>query len=111
MASEEESSASLLPVAGDAAWATLGPAELDELREFGVERPVAVGELLFRAGDLVENFFVVLEGEVDIIRAGAEHDELIATHGAGRFVGELNLLTGQRACLVGACHARRVACS
>ncbi len=109
MASEEESSASLLPVAGDAAWATLGPAELDELREFGVERPVAVGELLFRAGDLVENFFVVLEGEVDIIRAGAEHDELIATHGAGRFVGELNLLTGQRAFLSArVTHAGRV---
>jgi thioredoxin reductase (NADPH) len=99
MASEEDSSASVPPAYTDAAWATLGPAELDELREFGVERPVSVGDLLFRAGDLVENFFVVLEGEVEIIRAGAEHEEVIAVHGAGRFVGELNLLTGQRAFL------------
>ena len=109
MASEEASSASLRPVAGDAAWATLGPAELDELREFGVERAVAVGDVLFRAGDLVENFFVVLEGEVEIVRAGPEHDELIATHGAGRFLGELNLLTGQRVFLTArVTHAGRV---
>ena len=67
-----------------------------ELAEFGEERAVEVGDVLFRAGDDSYDFFVMLEGEVEIVRPDPRATSLITTHGAGRFLGELNLLTGQR---------------
>ena len=70
---------------------------LPELAPFGEERAVEAGEVLFRAGDAANDFLVVLEGAVDIIRPDIDGDTLITTHVAGRFLGELNMLTGQRA--------------
>ncbi len=78
------------------AGATLGPAVLREIAEFGTERAVATSDLLFRAGDDSYDFFVVLEGEVHIVRPDREGEALVAVHGQGRFLGELSLLTGQR---------------
>ena len=83
----------------DPAAPTFGPAELAELAEFGTERTMERGEFLFRAGDVAYDFMVVLEGEVEIVRSDPERDEVIVTHTPGRFLGELNLLTGQRAYL------------
>ena len=36
---------------------------------FGSERPVAVGDLLFEAGEASYDLFVVLEGEVEVVRS------------------------------------------
>jgi thioredoxin reductase (NADPH) len=74
----------------------LDPAVLRELMQHGEARAVDAGEVLFRAGDDVSDFLVVLDGAVDIIRPDVEGDTLITTHLAGRFLGELNMLTGQR---------------
>ncbi len=73
--------------------------DADELTVFealGERRTVAVGDCLYRQGDPNYDFFVVLSGEVDIVveEDGGEH--IIASHTANRFLGELNLLTGQR---------------
>jgi thioredoxin reductase (NADPH) len=79
----------------------LSASELAEVAEFGAERPMAVGQLLFEAGESSYDLFVVLEGEVEIVAVsgpnddGSEH-EPIFVFGPGNFVGELNLLTGQR---------------
>jgi thioredoxin reductase (NADPH) len=89
----------LEPVPTDPAAAVFGAAELAEIAEFGSERPMAVGEVLFDPGDDTANFVVILEGEIAIYRADPEGDVFITQHGAGRFLGELNLLTGQRAWL------------
>ena len=72
------------------------PRRWRELAPLGEERAVEVGDVLYRAGDESYDFLVVLEGTVDIIRPDVEGDALITTHGAGRFLGELNMLTGQR---------------
>ncbi|HEX9467847.1 MAG TPA: FAD-dependent oxidoreductase [Acidimicrobiia bacterium] len=80
----------------DRAAPTLGAAALAELAPFGEERAVQVGDILYRAGDDSYDFFVVLEGAVDIIRPDLTGDTLLTTHGVGRFLGELNLVTGQR---------------
>ncbi len=69
---------------------------LAQLGRFGVERAVEGGEILYRAGDDAPSFFVVLDGEVEIVRTEPNGDVIVATHGPGRFLGELNLLTGQR---------------
>jgi thioredoxin reductase (NADPH) len=82
-----------------AAEATLDGAELAELAPFGTERAVERGEVLYRAGDDDYDFFVVLEGEAEIVRRGPDGDVMVARHGPGRFLGELNMLTGQRAYL------------
>src|ERR1700753_962787 len=79
--------------------ATLSEQELAELAPFGEERAVAVGEVLYSAGADEYDFFVVLEGEAEILRHGIDGDVVVVTHGPGRFLGELNFLTGQRAYL------------
>jgi len=86
---------------GAVASPVLSAAELAEVAEFGAERQVSEGDLLFAAGESSYDLFVVLEGEVEIVAVlgpdddGAEH-EPIFVFGPGNFVGELNLLTGQR---------------
>lgn len=72
---------------------------ISQLRTFGTERTVEAGDLLFRAGDDTYDFIVMLEGEVEILRTDTEGEVVVATHGVGRFLGELSLLTGQRAWL------------
>jgi thioredoxin reductase (NADPH) len=78
---------------------TLDDRAIAELARFGTERVIAAGEVLFRPGDSTYDFLVILEGEVEIVRVDRDGDHLVAVHGAGRFLGELNLLTGQRAYL------------
>jgi thioredoxin reductase (NADPH) len=80
----------------DRAFKVLSPAQLAEAASFGVERPVAAGELLFEAGEASYQLFVVLDGEVEIVRLDAVDAAPIASYGPGGFAGELNLLTGQR---------------
>jgi thioredoxin reductase (NADPH) len=83
----------------DAAWATLDAPMLDDLRSFGEEREVARGDILYRAGDPTPDFYVVLDGEVEIVRVDDHGEAVVTAHGRHRFLGELNLLTGQRAFL------------
>jgi len=84
----------------DVAWPEIDDETLEELLGFGEVRAVERGEILYRAGEPTPDFFVVLEGEVEIVRLDDGGGEMIvATHGAHRFIGELNLLTGQRAFL------------
>jgi thioredoxin reductase (NADPH) len=74
----------------------LRPDQLALLETFGTRRTVSQGEVLFADGDETYSFFVVMSGAVDIIGNFDGEDELIVQHGPGRFIGELNLLTGQR---------------
>ena len=83
----------------DAANATLSEADLAEIAPFGAEREIAVGDVLYAAGDGDYPFIVVIEGAVDIVRRGPEGDSVVAHHTAGRFLGELSMMTGQRAYL------------
>ncbi len=70
---------------------------LAALDERGSRHAVEAGELLFRDGDESYDFFAVLSGKVAILaNAGRPDEEVIGVHGPGRFLGELNLLTGER---------------
>src|SRR6516165_7336447 len=80
----------------DQAFPHLDADALTELATYGQVRRVAAGDVLYRAGDGSYNFFVVLEGRVTIVRSGEDGDVEVVSHDAGRFLGELNLLTGQR---------------
>jgi thioredoxin reductase (NADPH) len=63
---------------------------------FGAERPVVADQLLFEAGEASNDLFVVLAGEVEIVRSASDEEAPIFVFGPGSFLGELNLLTGQR---------------
>jgi thioredoxin reductase (NADPH) len=61
---------------------------------------VGAGEVLFADGDLTYDLFVVLAGEVRIVeRRGQPGEAVIASYGRSQFLGEIGLLTGQRAYL------------
>jgi thioredoxin reductase (NADPH) len=88
-----------IPALGDdeVAFPTLDPEQLAFLDSIGVRQTTRVGDELYRSGDEVYDFFVLVSGAVDVVVDGDDGEELVvAQHGAGRFLGELNLLTGQR---------------
>jgi thioredoxin reductase (NADPH) len=76
--------------------ATLDDEMLAQLASVGDERAVERGDVLYHAGGDSREFFVVLDGEVEVTRHDASGDVVVATRGARGFLGELNLLTGQR---------------
>ena len=78
------------------AFPQLSGADLAALGRLGVRRAVAAGEYLYREGDASYDFYVVLSGAVEIFVKSEGQERIIARHEAGRFLGELNLLTGQR---------------
>ncbi|MDX6649986.1 MAG: thioredoxin reductase [Solirubrobacteraceae bacterium] len=81
----------------DGAFPRLTPEQIAALEGQGERRPTQEGEILFREGDERYDFFVVLKGLVAVVDDYGGEDRLIAVHGAGRFLGELGLLTGQAA--------------
>src|SRR5947209_45919 len=74
-------------------------AQLAEVEAYGSGRQVEAGEMLYRAGDERPSFVVLLEGEAEVVRTHDGGESIVTTRGAGGFLGELNLLTGQRAYL------------
>jgi thioredoxin reductase (NADPH) len=73
--------------------------EIERLSAYGTVEPVAEGDVLFQPGDVAYDFFVVLSGEVEIVAGADDCEEIIAVHGARRFLGELSMLNDQRAYL------------
>jgi thioredoxin reductase (NADPH) len=74
---------------------TLSEDQIDILRRYGQTRKTEVGNVLFRAGDTQNDFIVVLEGEVEVVDDFAGEASTIGVFLVGRFLGELNMLTGQ----------------
>ena len=53
---------------------------------------VLSGQILFREAEHGDRFYIVLEGQIEIIKALSEPDErLIGVRGAGEYVGEMSL--------------------
>ena len=78
----------------------LGDAELDTFRRYGTEVAVDVGEILFCDGDEKYDLIVILNGRVEIIdQVGTPNEALVIDYGPREFLGEMSLLTGQRAFL------------
>ncbi len=75
---------------------TLADSELAVLEALGSRRSVTAGEYLYREGDITYDFYVIRSGAVEIVLRSDGEEQIIVRHGPGRFLGELNLLTGQR---------------
>jgi thioredoxin reductase (NADPH) len=74
----------------------LAAADLSLITELGTRRRVSEGDYLFREGDVTYNFFVLISAEVEIVVDVDGGERVIVQHGPGRFLGELNMLTGLR---------------
>jgi thioredoxin reductase (NADPH) len=75
---------------------TLSDADVALVARLGSRRGVSVGDYLYREGDVSYDFYVVVSGEVEIVVGDHGEERRVALHGPGRFLGELNMLTGLR---------------
>ena len=69
--------------------------QIEILGRYGKRRKTEAGQVLFRAGDATGDFVVVLEGEVEVIDDFAGEARTMGVMRPGRFLGDLNMLTGQ----------------
>lgn len=83
-------------MAADEAFPNLDAADIALFAAAGTRRSMDAGEYLYREGDSAYDFYVVVSAEVEIVVRTDGGEQLIAQHGPGRFLGELNMLTGQR---------------
>ena len=70
----------------------LSDLQLATLAAVGEERTANAGDVLFKVGDATYPFIAIREGEVAILDAAGNE---IVRHGPSKFLGELNLLSGQ----------------
>ena len=71
--------------------------QIGRMQERGHMRAVKLGEVLVEQGDSNVPFFVVISGEIEILRPSGVTETLITVHGSGQFTGEVNMLSGRRA--------------
>ena len=81
---------------GAEAFPQLDAADVDLIASLGTRRQVYQGQYLYREGDLTYDFFVLVSAEIDVVVAVDGGERVIVHHGPGRFLGELNMLTGLR---------------
>ena len=76
-------------------FATLSAAQIARLTRVGRRRDVVAGEIVYDEGDTSPDFFVVLSGELAIVRLVDGKEITITLERAGQFTGEVNMLTGR----------------
>ncbi|GAB2627557.1 thioredoxin reductase [Paractinoplanes abujensis] len=78
------------------AYPALTGSQLTVLARYGSRREMTAGEIIYSPADESNDLVVVLSGEIEVRDESRGRDVAFATFGPGTFVGELNLLTGQR---------------
>src|SRR5919109_1677130 len=71
----------------------LTPEQIHRIAAHGRMRSLQPGEVLIEQGDTLVPFFVVITGEVEIVRPFGSHETLVTVHGPGEFTGEVNMLS------------------
>ena len=75
----------------------LTEAQMQRLTTHGTQRSVRTGDVLVELGDGEIPIFVVMSGELEIVRPSFTQETLLRVIGPGRFTGEINTLSGRRA--------------
>ena len=84
----------------------LSEEQLARVAVFGVEQTFADGAILFDQGDVDLPFYVVLEGELEIVHPAGKLEDPVTVHKQREFTGELSLLTERRALVRGRAKGR-----
>ncbi len=74
----------------------LTPAQIGRIAAHGRTRSVQPDDVLIDQGDTSVPFFVVISGEVEIVRPLGGLETLVTIHGYSEFTGEVNMLSGRR---------------
>ena len=81
----------------DRVFPTLTPEQLSRIASHGRRRSTVLGDVLIEVGDKAVPVFVVISGELQVLRPAEWGDTLIVSHRAGQFSGEANMISGRRA--------------
>jgi thioredoxin reductase (NADPH) len=77
--------------------AVLTREQCERMAAFGVVEAVPAQALLFHRGERTVDFFVVIEGSVEIFDLDAHgHESVFVVHGPGQFTGELDLFNARK---------------
>ena len=74
----------------------LTPAQISRIAAHGHMRTTERGEVLYEQGDIAAPFFVVVSGELEVVRPSGAVETLITIHVSGQFTGEVGTLSGRR---------------
>lgn len=74
---------------------SLDAAEIDAIAAIAETRDIAAGRELFREGEPGDGLFLVVSGEIDIVKQSAGGARSLAHLGAGAILGEISLLTSE----------------
>ena len=72
---------------------TLSAAELEAIAAILETQEVAAGKDLFREGDPGEGLYLVVSGEIDVVKRGPRGERSLARLGPGGVLGEMSLIT------------------
>src|SRR5262245_41942328 len=83
----------------------------DRIRSFGIEESLPIGAMVFERGQRGVDFFLVLDGAIEILDLadGGRHT-VVTTHHTRQFTGELDLFNDRKIIVSGraACDSRVV---
>jgi len=85
---------------------TLSNAQVARIARIATQVVFAPGSLVFGEGDTGTPFFVVLEGEIEVVAPQGPDEAVITVHHRHEFTGEVTLLTGRRTLVRGRARAQ-----
>jgi CRP-like cAMP-binding protein len=71
----------------------LSAAEVEAIAAIVQSRTIPAGKELFREGDAGDGLYLLVSGEVNVIKQGVEGEHLLAKLEAGAVLGEMSLIT------------------
>jgi thioredoxin reductase (NADPH) len=74
----------------------LTPAQIRRIAAHGHIRAILRDEVLVEQGDSDVPFFVVISGEIEVVRQAGSVETIVTVYDAGQFTGEVNTLSGRR---------------
>src|ERR1041384_3964183 len=74
----------------------LTPAQLSRIATRGHVRSMEEGEVLYEQGHRAAPFFVVVSGELEVVRPSVPVETLVTVYEPGQFTGEVGTLSGRR---------------
>ena len=74
----------------------LTPSQLSRIATRGYVHSMEGGEVLYEQGHRAAPFFVVISGELEVVRPSVPVETLITVYESGQFTGEVGTLSGRR---------------
>lgn len=70
----------------------LAPEDLEKIADIAHEDLYSAGGIICREGDSGDALFVIVSGDVQVVRSAGKQESVLATRGMGEFVGEMAIL-------------------